>query len=1190
MPTARYLSAASFPSSIQTGPPTPSQITMSKDATLNALVQLGAARLGCNRAFLSLIDRQHQFIVAEMTRTHSLFEQASAPNDHLSFGVCKLDICWGVCPTTMKAFMDETGEWIQLGPNVIANSTRYIINDFRTDEAWKDLPFVKGYPNLVSYVEVPLVSPLGYLLGSYCILDDKLQNFDNEGTINVMREITSAIMSHLELRRMEQTRHRSHQLIKGLGEFIGQGSLVPQPHRPKQRLGDDAHAASIKESAIIDRSPESESLINPESIVSPGSSTTRPSQENSEFSSNQSQAATTPCESADCSDRCNLQTPLSTPPFPSEQDPFEAAGFEDGASAAEDGRSPASRLRSTGFTGSSDVKSTFFRAASTIRRSMNMDGVVFLDAVPSAFISRSDQSVLPGDRLAFGDEPPGPFCATITRSLTDRKDETSSTPSEIRLPEPVLQRFMRRFPRGHVFSADEFGPIESGYGVGKPLKANRLFQQESSRLRDDITTLFKTLPLARYVVFLPLWHFQRECWYAAALGWVSDPTQALDLTDINLFSAFGNSLMAEVSLSEAMAANQAKSNFVSTISHELRSPLHGILASNELLRGAVADAALLSTIDMIDSCGTTLLDTFNNLLDHAKISNANKSSASSGEEIRLVNLGEMVEDVVEAVKTSYSSETAFHSSMQRKGLYSAEAVDGENGSPKQPVLVVLSIDTKLNWRMSVNVGAWKRIIMNIFGNALKYTTSGHIEISLGLHQRADNTGTPCDYIRFSVEDTGLGMSSDFLKYQLFTPYSQENTHFPGIGLGLSIVQQLVASLQGTVNVRSSVGAGTCVEVFVPLPIEDLPGDSDLQPTPTANEPGSGHFSQGRTVCLLATGVPESPLDQRRNINTDMPIRTALIWKCLKNNARGTNGLDVVVATQDQPTPDADVYLLDTSTMDTLSGRHFTTSSKPLIMLCPGVGPSSCLGQEAIRKHPFHLHHPVGPKKLISVLSRIFTTTKGTLSLSNMDHQATRERRYTPSTKPDIAARDYNSIQSNILPSHLREAVEILGDTTLRNGSPVPEAKLSEGSAPSVALPSRPQHVLIVDDNAINTKLLTMVVQKLNHSFATACNGFQAVQCFRSALSQHNPFTTIFMDVSMPVMNGFEATRQIRQVEKDLGMVGCRIVVLTGLSNEQSRKEAFASGTDLFLTKPVSLAKVRTLLSTELSQSGESGKT
>ncbi|KAL2177450.1 uncharacterized protein P884DRAFT_307460, partial [Thermothelomyces heterothallicus CBS 202.75] len=75
------------------------------DPILNALTQLGALPLNVDRAFVSLIDRQYQYVICEMTRSHSFIEMKCDPVDTVAIGVCKLRNCEGVCPATMKAFI-----------------------------------------------------------------------------------------------------------------------------------------------------------------------------------------------------------------------------------------------------------------------------------------------------------------------------------------------------------------------------------------------------------------------------------------------------------------------------------------------------------------------------------------------------------------------------------------------------------------------------------------------------------------------------------------------------------------------------------------------------------------------------------------------------------------------------------------------------------------------------------------------------------------------------------------------------------------------------------------------------------------------------------------------------------------------------------------------------------------------------
>jgi CheY-like chemotaxis protein len=117
--------------------------------------------------------------------------------------------------------------------------------------------------------------------------------------------------------------------------------------------------------------------------------------------------------------------------------------------------------------------------------------------------------------------------------------------------------------------------------------------------------------------------------------------------------------------------------------------------------------------------------------------------------------------------------------------------------------------------------------------------------------------------------------------------------------------------------------------------------------------------------------------------------------------------------------------------------------------------------------------------------------------------------------------------------------------------------------------------LLVDDNPINLKILATYMKKLRLPYRTATNGQQAVDLFRDGGGQYK---CVFMDISMPVMDGFEATRQIRSSETEKRLHRCTIFALTGLASADAQKEAFTSGIDLFLTKPVKLAELSQILS------------
>lgn len=147
-------------------------------------------------------------------------------------------------------------------------------------------------------------------------------------------------------------------------------------------------------------------------------------------------------------------------------------------------------------------------------------------------------------------------------------------------------------------------------------------------------------------------------------------------------------------------------------------------------------------------------------------------------------------------------------------------------SPDQPsqkeissndLSVIVDIEKPETWVIRSDVSAWRRIITNLLGNALKYTQSGFIKLSLSWVSKSLSPDHPdSTFAHFSITDTGCGISADFLKYKLFTPFSQENSFSTGVGLGLSIVQQIVTSLDGHIHVKSERGIGTEVDVFIPI--------------------------------------------------------------------------------------------------------------------------------------------------------------------------------------------------------------------------------------------------------------------------------------------------------------------------------------------------------------------------------------
>ena len=161
-------------------------------------------------------------------------------------------------------------------------------------------------------------------------------------------------------------------------------------------------------------------------------------------------------------------------------------------------------------------------------------------------------------------------------------------------------------------------------------------------------------------------------------------------------------------------------------------------------------------------------------------------------------------------------------------------------------------------------GAWTRILTNLVGNALKYTKQGSVRISISVEDIVETTEEADRRpIVLVIEDTGIGMSSEFLQTGLYTPFQQADSHANGTGLGLSIVKSLLAGLDGKIWITSEPGRGTRVQVnclvdFVKDPPSSTGSDDEL----------AGAFAalHQQRICLLTAG--EETTDRLSAVRND----------------------------------------------------------------------------------------------------------------------------------------------------------------------------------------------------------------------------------------------------------------------------------------------------------------------------------
>ncbi|KAK3656840.1 hypothetical protein LTR56_002821 [Elasticomyces elasticus] len=1147
------------------------------NSMLVALCQLGALRLDCNRAFISLLDHSRQYIIGEATRSTGLVRPDEHVENHgLMLGFSAHPIEFGVCPETVKIFSASEGTADLRTPNITATKSYYIIRDFNEDERFRDRSYVSGWPHFRSYAEVPLISPNGYVIGSYCVIDDKPRDFTSQ-EVDILSDIASTVMDHLNLMKTKLDKERADCLVHGIGSYVDGAKQLRQ--RPAQ-----AEAASSIPSAPHDRlDPAGGSVDGLLLAVPSGSASTRPTTYFSQMSGSQ----------------------LGTPSEGTADESFNkdsTTGFDMPVRGETAQAGPVKSVPNVNPA----ISAAFDRASRIIRQAMDLHGIAFLDA--SVGPRNVGSTAARQGNHQTTDVPNCGLFAASTKSAEMKGDQ--DTDGSFALDQNLMRLLLVKYPLGQVFTFDRFGSV-SGRAPGRDAAQATSAPGSSydalvSKRRQDIdadgidedslaTQLFACMGVACSIAFFPLWDFQQERHFAGGIAWTTDLTRVLDQDDLNYFAAFGHSIMAETLKVQASALSSAKSDFISSISHEMRSPLHGILASLELLQDTLAlDFDSSTMLGNAYGCATMLLDTMNNLLDFARINRLSsdpqrgvrKDGRPGQYDLRLASadLASLTEDVVSAVHISYAS--TFRRRGRRDNLHAATLSRPSNlANPDKDVAVLVRIEHFTPWNYRTDVGAWKRIIMNLVANALRYTELGYVEVGLEhiTAVRAQGLDLPIgEHVCLQVNDSGRGISQEYLKHKLFTPFTQENNLSVGTGLGLSIVRQIVESLQGTIDIQSELGVGTRVTVRIPV------GDTLAQASPELTKLDPYARLRGRTVILAPRGTVGLDPRETKGYAVNTPSQATIVQDHLMATAQAWLGMNVVVditkvgaAGATAPSGEPPIQLVGND------DRIDSSFNVQLYERDRGVA-SSTAGTEGDvpRRSDITLSHPLGPMNLARVLLRAVAVVEE-VHLS-ADHEAptaldsvAQEKPGTKLSVPDsngnktanVAHDNNNTDETSAAPmgSKIR--------TKSRDRSPDHPATIEPRSQPATeSLPAEARRLLLVDDNDINLKLLVTCARKEKCDYQSASNGLEALEIFKAAALSRSPaqpaFDLVIMDLSMPIMDGCAATREIRAFESSSGAPRARIMALTALGSETARERAWASGIDTFVTKPLSVRQMR----------------
>jgi len=380
------------------------------------------------------------------------------------------------------------------------------------------------------------------------------------------------------------------------------------------------------------------------------------------------------------------------------------------------------------------------------------------------------------------------------------------------------------------------------------------------------------------------------------------------------------------------------------------------------------------------------------------------------------------------------------------------------------VNVIIDIQQVHDAFFMTTAGAWRRIVMNLIGNALKYTKSGFIAVAL----RVEDMPGDKKHIRLTVNDSGKGISPAFLSKRAFSAFSQEDTLSPGTGLGLSMVKKIVTAFHGHVDINSEVNSHTNVTVTVPLTHTATPSDTvDQLMLSSLHERVSG-----LTVCLVGFGAAiqeedASAMQSRSSTEALRVFQKALHHLC--SEALGMKILHVPSLDEvSESTTKADLFIVHhMMTMRYhIDGRDFRQERKlsgvssPIIFLCETL--TSAVSLDIAFSKSFraveYIALPCGPRKLIRALT------------AALDRHATLLEQSTslkagPSKLSTINEDEQSSFESQkpapISPAVISDMEQRLGFTSPPSVIPtLTTSSLSDGKA----------RLLLVDDNSINLRV------------------------------------------------------------------------------------------------------------------------